>query len=122
MMRTLTRWIQTHHIAVICWLCNRLQKSDKPRSSIRTVNKMRNNKRRTRAETVLKYAIITMCGLILFTLANDSANAERISNSVGGEAVFVLLPVLWWVIERTIKDSVAEARKAKRNRNERTWR
>ena len=20
------RWIQTHHIAVICWLCNRLQK------------------------------------------------------------------------------------------------
>lgn len=83
---------------------------------------MRKNKRRTRAETVLNYAIITMCGLILFTLANDSANAERISNSVGGEAVFVLLPVLWWVIERTIKDSVAEARKAKRNRNERTWR
>jgi hypothetical protein len=83
---------------------------------------MRNNKRRTRAETVLKYAIITMCGLILFTLANDSANAERISSSVGGEAVFVLLPVLWWVIERTIKDSVAEARKAKRNRKERTWR
>ena len=81
---------------------------------------MRKNKRRTRVETVLKYAIITMCGLILFTLANDSANAERISNSVGGEAVFVLLPVLWWVIERTIKDSVAEARKAKRNRNERT--
>ena len=72
---------------------------------------MRKNKRRTRAETVLKYAIITMC-----------ANAERISNSVGGEAVFVLLPVLWWIIEGTIKDSVAEARKAKRNRNERTWR
>lgn len=84
---------------------------------------MRKSKRRTRvAETLLKYAIITMCGLILFTLANDSANAERISNSVGGEAVFVLLPVLWWIIEGTIKDSVAEARKAKRNRNERTWR
>ena len=45
---------------------------------------MRKSKRRTRvAETLLKYAIITMCGLILFTLANDSANAERISNSVG---------------------------------------
>lgn len=83
---------------------------------------MRKNKRRTRAETVLKYAIITMCGLIIFTLANDSANTERISNSVGGEAVFVLLPVLWWVIERAIKDSVAEARKAKCDRNERTWR
>ena len=83
---------------------------------------MRKNKRRTRAETVLKYAIITMCGLILFTLAIDCAYAERISKSVGGEAVFVLLPVLWWIIEGTIKDSVAEARKAKRNRNERTWR
>lgn len=83
---------------------------------------MRNNKRRTRAETVLKYAIITMCGLILFTLANDSANAERISNSVGGEAVFVLLPVLWWVVERSIKDAAAEAKKAKRSRKERTWR
>lgn len=83
---------------------------------------MRKNKRRTRAETVLKYAIITMCGLILFTLANDSANAERISNSVGGEAVFVLLPVLWWVVERSIKDAAAEAKKAKRSRKERTWR
>ena len=83
---------------------------------------MRKNKRRTRAETVLKYAIITMCGLILFTLANDSANAERISNSVGGEAVFVLLPVLWWIIEGTIKESLEESRKAKRNRNERTCR
>ena len=123
MTRTSIQWIQTHHIAVICWLCNQLQKSDKLRSNIRTVNRMRKSKRRTRvAETLLKYAIITMCGLILFTLANDAANAERISNSVGGEAVFVLLPVLWWIIERTIKDSVAEARKAKRNRNERTWR
>lgn len=83
---------------------------------------MRKNKRRTRAETVLKYAIITMCGLIIFTLANDAANAERISNSVGGEAVFVLLPVLWWVIEKSIRDSVAEVKKSKRNRNERTWR
>ena len=83
---------------------------------------MRKNKRRTRAETVLKYAIITMCGLIIFTLANDSANAERISSSVGGEAVFVLLPVLWWVVERSIKDAAAEAKKAKRSRKERTWR
>lgn len=83
---------------------------------------MRKNKRRTRAETVLKYAIITMCGLILFTLANDAANAERISNSVGGEAVFVPLPMLWWVVERTIKDAATEAKKAKRSRNERTWR
>lgn len=83
---------------------------------------MRKNKRRTRAETVLKYAIITMCGLIIFTLANDAANAERISNSVGGEAVFVLLPVLWWVVERSIKDAAAEAKKAKRSRKERTWR
>lgn len=83
---------------------------------------MRKNKRHTRAETVLKYAIITMCGLILFTLANDAANAERISNSVGGEAVFVLLPVLWWVVERSIKDAAAEAKKAKRSRKERTWR
>ncbi len=83
---------------------------------------MRKNKRRIRAETVLKYAIITMCGLILFTLANDAANAERISNSVGGEAVFVLLPVLWWVVERSIKDAATEAKKAKRSRKERTWR
>lgn len=84
---------------------------------------MRKSRKRTRThETVLKYAIITVCGLILFTLAHDSANAERISNSVGGEAIFVFLPVLWWVVERTIKDSVAEAKKAKRSRNERTWR
>lgn len=84
---------------------------------------MRKNKRRTRAaETVLKYAIITMCGLILFTLANDAANARRVSDSVGGEAVFVLLPVLWWLVERSIKDAIAEAKQVKLSRNERTLR
>lgn len=83
---------------------------------------MRKPRKRITAEAVLKYAIITVCGLILFTLANDSANAGRVRDSVGGEAIFVFLPILWWVVERTIKDSVAEAKKAKRNRNERTWR
>lgn len=84
---------------------------------------MRKNKKRTIApETFLKYAIITMCGLILFTLVKDKANAERVSNSVGGEELLLLLPVMWWLVEKTIKDWVAEMKKAKRNRKERTLR
>jgi len=60
---------------------------------------------------VIKYAIITVCGLILFAVLNRAANAERAVASIGGEAFFLILPLMWWIVERTVKDFWAEHKK-----------
>lgn len=60
------------------------------------------------AKKVIKYAIITVCGVILFITINRAANAERPAASVGGEAFFPILPLMWWIVERTVKDLLAE--------------
>ncbi len=61
--------------------------------------------RRSKAtRTAIKYAVITLSGILLFITMNRAANAERIADSVGGEGLFLFLPVMWWLTERTIKD------------------
>lgn len=69
------------------------------------------NKRKDRSKAVgaaIKYLIITVSGLVLFLTLNRAANAERIADSVGGEGLFLFLPLLWWLTERTIKDLFSE--------------
>lgn len=56
----------------------------------------------------IKYAILTVCGVVLFIVGNGAANAERHAASVGGEAFFLILPLMWWIVERTVKDLLAE--------------
>lgn len=82
------------------------------------------NKRKDRSKAVgaaIKYLIIAVSGLVLFLNLNRAANAERIADSVGGEGLFLFLPLLWWLTERTIKDLVSEWkrlwREAKAERN-----
>ncbi len=68
-----------------------------------------NKKRRSKTiRTVIKYAVITVSGILLFIMMNRAANAERIADSIGGEGLFLFLPVMWWLTERTIKDLVGE--------------
>ncbi len=55
--------------------------------------------------TVLKYGSISACGVILFCLTALYAAAERGYQTVGGEAVFLLLPVLYWVGKAVVRDS-----------------
>lgn len=54
--------------------------------------------------TALKYGSISACGVILFRLTTLYAAAERGYQAVGGEAVFLLLPVLYWVGEAIVRD------------------
>ena len=56
------------------------------------------------AKKIIKYAIITVCGVILFIVVNQASNAERPAPSVGGEIFFLILPVMWWLTEKAIKD------------------
>lgn len=56
----------------------------------------------------IKYVILTVCGVILFIAVNRAANAERSAASFGGEVLFLVLPLMWWIVERTVKDLLAE--------------
>lgn len=57
---------------------------------------------------IVKYIIIAIVGVILFITVNRAANAERPAASIGGEAFFLILPIMWWVLERTVKDLFGE--------------
>lgn len=43
---------------------------------------------------------------------NQVANKERVVASVGGEGVFIILPLIWWVVERTFKDLINELKRS----------
>lgn len=59
-------------------------------------------------KTILKYLYITIIGLGLYCLTSDMATAQRGYQAVGGEAVFLLLPLLWGLVERIATDWVRE--------------
>lgn len=54
--------------------------------------------------TVAKYAALTLAGIILFRAGATYALTERGYSAVGGEAVALLLPVLWYLISQTVRD------------------
>ena len=56
-------------------------------------------------KTIIKYAILTACGVALFIVLNHYATASRGYRAIGGEGFLVLLPVLWWIAEALIRDT-----------------
>ena len=46
---------------------------------------------------VLKYALLTACGCVLFYVGNRIATVRRGYAAIGGEMVFLLLPVFYQV-------------------------
>lgn len=57
---------------------------------------------------VIKYAILIVGSVILFVVVNQASNAERTTASVGGEVFFLILPLMWWIVERMAKDFIRE--------------
>lgn len=57
---------------------------------------------------LIKYVTITVCGVVLFIVINRSACPARSTPSIGSEGFFLILPLLWWIIERTTKDLWSE--------------
>lgn len=62
-------------------------------------------------KNMIKYAILAVCGVILFIALHQAANAERPAAGVGGEALFLACPLLWWVAEKTAKDALKECKR-----------
>lgn len=65
-------------------------------------------------KTLIKYIVLTICGFALFIIVNRAASPERSTPNIGGEGLFLGLPLLWWIAERTIKDLWSDLK--------RTWR
>lgn len=59
-------------------------------------------------KNMIKYAILAVCGVILFIALHQAANAARPAAGVGGEVLFLACPLLWWVAEKTAKDALKE--------------
>ncbi len=56
--------------------------------------------------TVAKYAVLTVSGVLLFRATATYALAERGYQAVGGEAAFLLLPVVYYLVSSLIGDFI----------------
>lgn len=62
-----------------------------------------------------KYATLTIGGILLYLLVAKYALAERSYFAVGGEAFFLLLPVLYYIITTMIRDSIRDIKDKKKH-------
>lgn len=74
-------------------------------------------KRRTfdRAQllTAAKYAALTVAGILLFRAGQASALAERGYAAIGCEVFALFLPVMYYLISRTVRDAISAAQENK---------
>lgn len=60
---------------------------------------------------VAKYAALTLTGYLLFRAGQARALVERGYEALGGEAFALFLPVLYWMVSRTVRDMLNARRK-----------
>lgn len=68
-----------------------------------------------RLVAVVKYAALTLAGILLFRAGQARALAERGYEALGGEVFALLLPVFYWMVTRVIRDTL-DARGGKGNK------
>lgn len=54
-------------------------------------------------KAALKWAIIAAAGVFLFKVGHAYATADRGYEAVGGEYLFLFLPLWWWLAEAVIR-------------------
>jgi hypothetical protein len=54
-------------------------------------------------KNVIKYTAIALVGINLSGIAHLVASKSRGYYATGGEICFVFIPLLWWIIEKTVK-------------------
>lgn len=59
------------------------------------------------AETALKYVLIAILGVVLYVHTAEAAEIERGYKAYGGECFFLLLPLWWFLIEVSVRDTGA---------------
>lgn len=54
------------------------------------------------------YALLTVAGILLYKAGADYAMRERGYFAIGGKAVALLLPVLYYLLTKTVRDFVRD--------------
>lgn len=77
---------------------------------------MNNRKRKkTWKDTLVKYILLTIAGIILFHFGSEVAYAERGYKAIGGEGFALLLPLFYLIISHTVQDFVLDLRELKKD-------
>ena len=71
--------------------------------------------RRQRIQVILKYAILSVLGIVLYFAGRKIAYMERGYFAMGGETLVFLLPVFYYIVSTMARDAIAEFRKSKDN-------
>lgn len=59
---------------------------------------------------ILKYAALAFLGFVLFEFAAKQARIDRGYSAIGGEAVFLFLPLFYYLISKTVRDWLDDLR------------
>lgn len=54
---------------------------------------------------IIKYAVIAAAGVLLYMIASDYAFAQRGYKAIGSEAVFILLPLIYYIGLALVRDA-----------------
>lgn len=73
-----------------------------PRKAERTAQTRKTAQKR--GGVVAKYTVLTICGFAMFRVASAFALAERGYKAIGGEAVFTLLPLFYYLLSALVSD------------------
>lgn len=65
---------------------------------------MSSKKKMTALGVVIKWALIIAASQALFILGKEAALRERGYQAIGGEYALLLLPLLYYAVEQTVKD------------------
>lgn len=60
--------------------------------------------RRISGRTIAKYIVLSVSGIFFYRVASDFAFAERGYTAIGGEAVFILLPLFCYLFSALARD------------------
>ena len=66
--------------------------------------------KRKRRKSIRRYLLLTLIGIVLCKMGHKSATAWRGYESLGGEHLFLLLPVLYGLMHETVRDFLEEVR------------
>lgn len=58
----------------------------------------------------LKFAALALLGVVLFAFATKQARIERGYSAMGGEVLFLFLPLFYYPISKTVRDWLDDLR------------